>query len=148
MRDGPRRDRGGGFLQLRAALGESRLRESKEDQAENRRRILRRRKAGVGAKLIRRLPQPLFERLICSVFFRRCDPLHCGYLLTSTAQPAWVTIGRSMFFRALSFGVGISILLKTPRLCRANRGAGSKLAEIAGSLATWWDSDKDEISKG
>ena len=76
MRDGPRRDEVVDFSNCGAALGESRFRKSKEDQAENRRRILRRSQPGVGAKLIRRLPQPLFQRLICSVFFRRCDPLH------------------------------------------------------------------------
>ena len=54
-----------------------------------------------------------------------------------------------MFSLALSSGVGISgIIQKAGQLRRANRGAGSKLAEIAGSLAIWWESDKDEIAKG
>ena len=52
-----------------------------------------------------------------------------------------------MFSLALSFGLGISGITQKNAggLRRANRDAGSKLAEIKGTLAIWRGSDKDDF---
>jgi len=64
------------LLQLRAALGEARLGKAQENQAEDRRRVLRRFEPEIRPELVRGGPQALFRRLVRSVFFGRCYPAH------------------------------------------------------------------------
>jgi hypothetical protein len=55
------RGRGAGVLQRGAMNGESGISEAKEDEANHRLGVLGRRKSRIGAQLIRRLPEPLFQ---------------------------------------------------------------------------------------
>ena len=55
---------------------EAYLSKAQEDQAKDRAGVLLRLEAGIGAELIGRVPQALFERSGGSVFLGRGDPVH------------------------------------------------------------------------
>jgi len=65
-----------GFLQLGALGSETHFGEPQEDEAQDECRVFLRLETGVGAELVRGIPEAFFERGVLGVFFRWDDPDH------------------------------------------------------------------------